>query len=419
MERSLRGQKTICIPVSSEAAYGEILEDLDQFREYLEQAIEFHPELFPPEIEDGYRFYGMTYSQKQNLKLRRIQLHSNAEVYQLRPDFVMPYMIGKTDEVEKGLYLRRYGVPYDALAYVFGRDAMYWYRAEQRLGKFSLVGTTVKDPQHLPVNLVADEKHSWLLGERVYLPTTVARECIIGVDIVESAGTKDLIEGYGSFRTEALNLKPDYQPQTVNTDGWQETQNAWKQLFPAITVILCFLHSVLGIQQYLRRSQDLYAVITDKLWNLYQTTSKRQFAQRLRRLQEWATPQQVESERVRDKLHKLKAKAPQFQVAYDFPDAHRTSNALDRLMNYQDRYLYSMQYFHGTFQSARLQLRAMALLWNFHPYTQRTRSANPERSSPFEELNGFVYHDNWLHNLLIAGSMNGYVPRTESLNKIS
>jgi len=175
----------------------------------------------------------------------------------------------------------------------------------------------------------------------------------------------------------------------------------------------------LGIQQCLRRSKDLYAVISDKLWNLYQTISKRQFAQRLRRLLEWATPQQVESESVRDKLHKLKAKAPQFQVAYDFPDAHRTSNALDRLMNHQDRYLYAMQYFHGSFESARLQLRAMALLWNFHPYTQRTRSANPERSSPFGELNGFVYHDNWLHNLLIAGSMNGYVPRTESLNKIS
>jgi hypothetical protein len=419
MKQSLRGQKTICIPVSSEAAYGEILENIEEFREYLEQTIELHPELFPPQIEDGYRFYGMTYSQKQKLKLRRIQLHSNAEVYQLRPDFVMPYMIGKTDEVEKGLYLRRYGVPYEGLAYVFGRDAMYWYRAEQRLGKFSLVGTTVKDPQQLPVNLVADEKHSWLLGERVYLPTTVARECIIGVDIVESASTKDLVEGYGSFRTEALNLKPDYHPQTVNTDGWQETQNAWKQLFPAITVVLCFLHSVLGIQQYLRRSKDLHAVISDKLWNLYQTTSKRQFAQRLRRLLEWATPQQVESESVRDKLHKLRAKARQFQVAYDFPDAHRTSNALDRLMNHQDRYLYAMQYFHGTFESARLQVRAMALLWNFHPYTQRTRSANPERSSPFGELNGFVYHDNWLHNLLIAGSMNGYVPRIESLNTIS
>ncbi|MDV2998050.1 MAG: hypothetical protein N4J56_007755 [Chroococcidiopsis sp. SAG 2025] len=418
MERSLRGQKTICIPIASVAAYGEIVEDRAQFQEYLDETIQLHRELFPPQIQDGYRFYGMSYSRKQNLKLRRVQLLSNREVYQLRPDFMMPYMIGQTDAVEKALYLRRYGVPYEALAYVFGRDAMYWYRAEQSLGKFSLVGTTVKVPEQMPVDLVADEKHSWLLGARVYLPTTVARECILGVDIVQTASTEDLTEGYRSFRDEALNLRLDYQPQTVNTDGWQEMQTAWKQLFPRITIVLCFLHSILGIQQHLRRSCNLLRVIQDQLWQLYQSTTKRQFAQRLRRLLEWATPLQVPSNLVREKLHKLKAKAPQFQIAYAFADAHRTSNALDRLMNHQDRYLYSMQYFHGTFESAHLQLRAMALLWNFHPYSQRTQSANPNRSSPFGELNGFVYHHNWLHNLLIAGSMNGYVPRREILNKI-
>lgn len=58
--------------------------------------------------------------------MRRIRLLETAEVYQLRPEFVMPYMVGRTDEVEKGLYLRRYGVPFDALAHLFGRDASYW-----------------------------------------------------------------------------------------------------------------------------------------------------------------------------------------------------------------------------------------------------------------------------------------------------
>jgi hypothetical protein len=36
-------------------------------------------------------------------------------------------------------------------------------------------------------------------------------------------------------------------------------------------------------------------------------------------------------------------------------------------MNHQDRRLYAMCYFHGTLESARLAVRAMALLWNFHP----------------------------------------------------
>jgi len=31
-----------------------------------------------------------------------------------------------------------------------------------------------------------------------------------------------------------------------------------------------------------------------------------------------------------------------------------------------------------------------------------------QSAAPFKDLNGFEYHDNWLRNLLIAGSMNGY-----------
>jgi hypothetical protein len=38
----------------------------------------------------------------------------------------MPYMIGRTEEIEKALSLRQWGVPFDALAYVFGRNAMFW-----------------------------------------------------------------------------------------------------------------------------------------------------------------------------------------------------------------------------------------------------------------------------------------------------
>jgi hypothetical protein len=47
-------------------------------------------------------------------------------------------------------------------------------------------------------------------------------------------------------------------------------------------------------------------------------------------------------------------------------------------------------------------------LWNFHPYGNRTISKNPFRSSPFEDLNGFCYHKNWLENMLVASSMGGW-----------
>ncbi|NJL41306.1 MAG: hypothetical protein HC899_34800 [Leptolyngbyaceae cyanobacterium SM1_4_3] len=103
----------------------------------------------------------------------------------------------------------------------------------------------------------------------------------------------------------------------------------------------------------------------------------------------------------------LPHKAAQLKVTFDLPQAYRTSNQVDRLMNYQDRILYAMQYFHGTLDAAKQGLRAMALLWNFHPYCRKVQAMEPHSMSPFEDLNGFRYHDNWLRNFLIASSLNG------------
>lgn len=130
------------------------MKDRKGFRQYLDQQIAQHPELFPAEISEGYCFHGFRQSAKMGLVSRRIRLVSNGEAYQLRPDFVMPYMIGKTEEVEKGLYLRQFGVPYDAIAHGLGQDAMYWYRADRALGRPSIVGTTVKDGAAIPPSTV-------------------------------------------------------------------------------------------------------------------------------------------------------------------------------------------------------------------------------------------------------------------------
>ncbi len=138
----------------------------------------------------------------------------------------------------------------------------------------------------------------------------------------------------------------------------------------------------------------------------------------MRRLLEWGE-KHLELDSVKAKLLSIADKACQLKVAYDFPDAYRTSNQIDRLMNYQDRILDDMQYFHGTVEAARLQMRAHALLWNFHPYSRRRLCQCNDFRSPFEALNGFSFHPNWLHNLLLAGSLNGYrsvYPHSDSIN---
>lgn len=122
MEISKAGRKSICIPAPSEADYHALVHKGNFFRTYLDQLIERYPQLFPAEITCGYWLHGVVVSKKLKLTTRRIKLVATGAVYQIRPDFVLPYMAGRTDEVEKGLYLRRFGVPFDALAYAFGRS---------------------------------------------------------------------------------------------------------------------------------------------------------------------------------------------------------------------------------------------------------------------------------------------------------
>jgi hypothetical protein len=81
---------------------------------------------------------------------------------------------------------------------------------------------------------VADEKHSWLKGKRVYIATTAAKDGILGASVAPSASQTDLEKADGIFASEAKALDADYAPDTVNTDGWSATQNAWHALFKPV-----------------------------------------------------------------------------------------------------------------------------------------------------------------------------------------
>jgi hypothetical protein len=402
-----RGSPTICISFKSEDHYLNCVSNPRTYREYLEQCFVKFPELFPKDFDKGFTFHAAYHSKKQDIVIRRIRLKSSKEVFQIRPSLLMPYLVARTEDVEKGLFLRRWGVPYDALSYVFGRDPMFWYRATTSLGRPSIVGTTIKSQEKLPKHLVADEKHTRLSGEKCFVPTVVAGPCILGASVVSSASSDDLEKGYGDFAKESREVDPDYSPETVCVDGWNGTWEAWRRLFPFVTIILCFLHSVLKVISCSFGDSQLLSTVIDKVWHVYEAETKSKFSQRIRRLREWTTAHLPQG-KLRENVLKLCSKRKLFSQAYDFVNPYRTSNGVDRLMNFQDRLLYAMQYFHGTQKSARLAVRSMALLWNFHPYGARTLRKNPQRYSPFHDLNGFVYYENWLQNLLISSSLLGH-----------
>jgi len=386
-------------------------EDAQHFRETVDQYIECYPELFPPGIEQGYQLHGMTpvSAKMPEVRMRRIRLaeqdeQGRAQIYTIAPSFVLPYMVGYTDEVEKALFARSFNVPFWVLTYLFGRDDMYWQRLVVSLGRNDIVGTTVKDPTLLPEHLLADEKHTRLNGERVYLATTGAEGCVLGISLALTADQQELTEAYGHFQQEAQHLNPDYQPQTVNTDGWLATQQAWQKLFSSIVVVLCFLHAFLSIRSRAKHLKDTFQAITQRVWNIYHTAKSSDFLEQVADLRSWAHAHV--SGPTLDAILKLCDKAPLFVLAFDFPDAYRTSNMLDRLMDPLDRWLYATHYFHGHLMSAEYQIRAWALLHNFRPYCPRA-DIRLLYLSPFHKLNGFVYHDDWLQNFLVAASLGG------------
>jgi hypothetical protein len=397
--------RVIRLPLPSEK-YESMIADVEEFRQYIDVLIKECPELFPKEIADGYRMKEIKHSKKLDIPIRRIKIGKIS--YTVHPSFVMPYLSGTVDKVESALFLRKFNVPFWALVHVFGKDAMYWYRLEQGLGRMSIVGTTIRYSNDLPEHLIADEKHTKLDGDKVYVATTVGGDCILGVPIAENAGSDALTKAYQTFKSEACDLKPGYCPKTVNTDGWENTKTAWTRLFSATCLILCFLHVFIKIRNCSKKKfKEIYTETADKLWNCYKASSKRYFSQRIVALAKWANKMKL-PETILAPIQKLRNNLTSYSVSYDHPKAHRTSNMLDRLMQRMDRHLFSMQYFHGSIESAERSIRAWALIYNFAPVNPWTVKQQNGIYCPAQKLNKFAYHPDWLQNLLTSASLAGF-----------
>ncbi|QDV36370.1 hypothetical protein [Tautonia plasticadhaerens] len=283
---------------------------------------------------------------------------------------------------------------------------MYWHRLGRTLGRSGLVGATVKGPERLPGHLVADEKHTTLAGEEVYLAATAGGGCCLGLALAEKADQDELTRAYGVSRDGVRDLDPEYRPRTVNTDGWAATQAAWRALFQGATIILCFLHASLEIRERAKHLKETFDALRGRVWGAYHAPDARTFSQRLRRLREGA-PKHIDKPIVREKVLSLCEEREAFALAYAHPGCPRTSNPVDRLLRRLDCHLSCTQQLHGKSAAAEQGLRGWALIHNFAPMCPWTVRETPELRSPAERLNGKRYHPDWLQNLLISASLGG------------
>ena len=257
---------TICLPIDRHS-YRGLVGDPERFRAWLDAAFADRPELFPEAFACGYTLKDRRTSSKTGVTTRRVSCEATGRAYSVRPSFVLPYQVALTDDVEKPLFLRRFGVPFWALACVFGKDPSFWYRLEVSLGRNSVVGTTIRKVD-LPVDLVADEHHQTHQGHKVFIATVVAEGCCLGACVVDAADEAGLTAGYGAFREEALDVEPGYSPETVNADGWAATRLAWLGLFPLVAVLRCFLHGWLSIRDGCKK-HPLFHDLSEKVWHAF------------------------------------------------------------------------------------------------------------------------------------------------------
>ena len=285
---------------------------------------------------------------------------------------------------------------------------MYWYRVVERLGRNSLVGTTVHDSAQLPEHLVADEHHADWAGQKGYIPTTVGGGCILGVALTAAADDVHLQEAYGVFAAEARDVDPEYAPQTVNTDGWASTRNAFQTLFPLITVVLCFLHGFLKIRDRCRKARELHR----RVWDVYRAATAEEFRRLMNEFQRGCNAN-LDRLGARDADEAVEQDGV-LRVAYSHPGCHRTSKAVDRPMNRLCRLMYANRGLHGHQGSSELRLRGWALLFNFRPYAPRSNQPRTH-DSPAHRLNGKRYHEHWLHNLMASTSLMGFRNRQPAI----
>jgi hypothetical protein len=395
---------TLCLPIGKDD-YASLIGDPRRFRAWLDQSFRCWPELFPKAFAAGYRLKDIRTSGRTGLRLRRICLKATGESFSVRPSFVLPYMAGMTDDVQGPLFLRAFGVPFWALARVFGKGRMYWYRLEVSLGRNSIVGTTVRRAG-LPAHLLADEHHQTRDGAKNYIATTVGAGCCLGAALAPTANADDLTTAYEVFKQEAQDVQPHYQPQTISVDGWASTHQAWRTLFPLAVLLRCFLHGWLNIRSRGKLS-EAFAELSRKAWEAFHAPDRRSFAQRLRRLAEWAREQAL-SAWLLEQVEKLCGRSKEYGLAYQHPGGHRTSNMLDRVMRSMNRYFEDGQHLHGSAEACRRHVRAWALLQNFRPWGPEAVCDNDSWRSPAERLNAHRYHDDWLDNLQVSASLGGY-----------
>jgi hypothetical protein len=340
----------------------------------------------------------------------RLQCTTCHAVFTVLPHFVLRYRSMRPEVARNALWATHGGLSLELCAVLCHISPMALYRLVCALGHQSLVAVLTRCGLPLPVYLLADEKHSRCLAEKVYLPTIVSGRVLWHLGYTEEASTAAFIQSYEVFQQAALQQEPSYRVKGALTDGFDSTTKSLRTLFPGARLGICLRHALLKLPKKLVAiASPLRKTLRTQFHTLLHRARQRKglrvfaLGQRLRHFVDHVTTTAgtANGERVRRWFHDKKA--GWYAVLAD-PQMPATSTLLDQAHNAIDRKLFMMKGFHHPGGSQAAFLTGLAHLYNLIPYQRRALNAG---KCGVEVEGGRLPTADWLLNLQILTS-GGY-----------
>jgi len=295
-----------------------------------------------------------------------------------------------------------------ALCAVIGHvSSLALYHLVCALGHQSLVTVLTRCGLPLPVYVLADEKHSHCLRDKVYLPTIVQGRVLWHLGYTEDASAAAFTQSYQAFQRAAVDQEPTYRVRGVLIDGFDSTTKSMRTLFPGTRLGHCLRHALLKLPKKLVAiaspvRKTLRTQFHTLLYRARQRKGLRVFAlgQRLRHFVDYVTATAVAANGERVRRWFQDKKAGWYAVLAD-PQMPATSTLLDQAHNAMDRKLFMMKGFHHPGGSQAAFLTGLAHLYNLIPYQRRALNAG---KCGVEVEGGRLPTADWMLNLHILTS---------------
>jgi hypothetical protein len=286
------------------------------------------------------------------LTIWRIQCTTCKAVFTVLPHFVLRYRSMRPAVARDALLATHGGLSLERCAVLYHISPMALYRLVCALGRHSLVTVLTRCGLALPVYFLADEKHTYCLTDKVYLPTIVSGRVLWHLGYTEEASATAFTQSYGAFQRAASQQEPSYRVRGVLTDGFDSTTKSLRTLFPGVRLGTCLRHALLKLPKKLMAiasplRQALRTQFHTLLYRARLRKSLRVFAlgQRLRHFGDHVTTTAgvANGERVR---RWFQAKKAGWYTVLADPQMPVTSTLLDQAHNAIERKLFMMKGFH-------------------------------------------------------------------------